>query len=67
MRLSKQDKLERIWLAIIEEYAYDPDAGFIPIMEAYMTLKEHLPMHNKMQLKLTSKKTNLKIDIRLMI
>ena len=67
MKLSKQDKLERIWLVIIEEYAYDPDAGFIPIMEAYMTMQKHLPMHHKMQLKLTSKRTNLKIDIRLMI
>jgi len=67
MKLTKKDKLIRVWLVVIEQYAYDEDAGFIPVMEAYMTMKEHLPMHNKMQLKLTSKRTNLKIDIRLMI
>jgi hypothetical protein len=67
MKLTKKDKLERIWLVIIEEYAYNSNAGHIPIMEAYMTMHEHLPMHNKMQLKLTSKRKNLKIDIRLMI
>jgi len=63
-KLTKKDKFDRLMLIIIEEYAFDPDRGFLPLLDVVQLVgMKHMPMKYNMQIRIDNP---CKIEIRLL-